>query len=155
MLWLVPTLCAVACLVSMWFAYKSEEVAAQALALCNGLIWAVANIAWQLSSMWLAPIIDLFAGVLALQMAWLLPSGWLKFYLALIASRLGLHVFGEFGGPDVFVPYLHALNATYAALLVAVAWPGREDGFRILLRGLRGVGGSLSPAAAWRVIRGR
>jgi hypothetical protein len=144
-------LAALACAISGIFAYRSGERSAKTLALGNAFVWAVANCGWLYSAMWLLPIADWYIGIVATVIYWAAPSGWLRIYINLVAARLVLHVIDYMTGHMFFVPYLHAVNATYAGMVIATAYSGGKDDLRILLHRLRRFR-DLLPAPAWRKV---
>jgi hypothetical protein len=160
-LWAVPLLAFVACAISGWIAYRSDDRCGRLMALSNLLVWTVANAGWLYSSMWLLPIVDWYVGIGAISLWWMAPRPWLRVYINLVAARLILHLLDTLTGHAFFVPYLHAVNATYAGMLVCAGLSGGKNDFtrwrdRLhLLRRLRGLRGTVSSAEARGLGRGR
>lgn len=146
MLWVVPVLALAGCVAALWFAAHSGEEGTVTLALGNLFLWAGSNLCWLGNNLWALPLLDLFVGGIALFLRWVAAGTWLHLYTQLVAARLVLHVIQALTGHLFTVPYIHALNATFAGMLVAVAYPGGRNGSHRLLRRLRFLGRMVSPA---------
>lgn len=154
MIYLVPALAFIGCIAAWWLATPNAE-GTRTLALGNLFLWAGANLCWLSNNLWALPLLDLFLGGIAIVLWWVAPAAWLRFYTNMIAARLILHVLDVLTGHAFTVPYINALNATFAAMLVAVAYPGGWNGCRRLLRGVRRLGGFLPSTAQRGMIGGR
>lgn len=129
-LWVVPVLAGLACAVSAWRAHRSGSHAARFLALGTGFIWAFANLGWLCNALWLLPVGDVLVGVGAFALARQDGPRWVAAYADLMGVRLILHVLNSATGQAFQISYFHALNATFAGLIVAVGISGGGNGAR-------------------------
>lgn len=157
MLWIVPLLAGLGCAAVIYSSARSGNEPAEVLAWSLAAIAVIANAGWYYGAMWLLPVIDLHVGFIAL---WLHPHGqkkWVALFIHAVWIRLVLHMLDALTAHQFFVPYIHALNATYAWMLIVVANGGHNGrpiwrNFRDLLRRLRCVG--RSPAYSFREMNG-
>lgn len=152
MLWVVPVLFGVALALTMWLADGREAriVAAYLVA-----VWALANAAWLVDMLWVLPVVDLGLGLALVTLWWATRASWVALVADAVAIRLMLHVLDTLTAHVFEVAYIHALNATFAWMLVVVALSGGGHAADTLLRGLRRIRASLSASPARRLTRGR
>lgn len=151
----VPILFGLGCAVSLWFAAQSRDPDAKTLAGALIIMWALMNTAWLLDAMWAFPLIDLGAGMTALTIWWARQTAWCALFAQTIFIRLELHMLDSFTGHAFLVSYIHALNATFAWMLVVVAYPGGGYASNALLRRFRYFRAVLSAASTRGVSDGR
>lgn len=143
MLWAVPVLAGFGCVAALRNARRSSEPEAMTLAWSVAAIAIVANAAWYCDAMWLLPVMDLYAGCMALTYG--RSKKWVALFIDAVAVRLILHMLDALTGHSFLVAYIHALNATFAWMLLVVATGGHNgrsvsDYLRDLLRRLRRMG---------------
>lgn len=160
MIWLVPALFSVACAVTSWLALRSDARGAGSIAVSLFALWALANAAWVKDALWLLPVFDLGLAVLVLRIRLMTQARWVALVADAIAVRMALHVIEGVTGHLYHIAYLHALNATFAWMLVVVADAGggharsTTDRLGDLRRRLLWLGGFRAPASAGEVGNG-
>lgn len=140
----VPILFGIGCMVTAWFATQSRDYDVRAVAAYLAVMWAGMNALWFADLMVIFPVFDWFCGVMAVFLWWTRRARWVALVAQIATARLVLHVLYSLTGDAFTVPYIHALNATFAGMLVTVAYPGGGNARRTLLRGLRRLGGVVS-----------
>jgi hypothetical protein len=147
-LWLVPVLFAGA--LGATSLLVRRDPAFRAVAAHLWVVWTLANAAWLSNTLWALPILDLGLGVALIDLWWKVRTRWVALLVHACSARLILHVLDAGTGHLFFVPYAHALNATFAWMLVVVAFGGGCD-HRLdtdtLRRRLRDVRRALRPAS--------
>lgn len=124
----MPFLFGLGCAACLWCAVRSRDPDAKMLAGALTIMWALTNTAWLLDALWVFPLIDLTAGILGLHLWGVRRAVWLDAFCRTIFVRLVLHILDGLTGHAFLVPYLHALNATFAWMLVLVASSGGGHG---------------------------
>lgn len=151
----VPILFGIGCAVSFSLAVRSRDADARLIAGYLVVMWALANAAWWANMLILLPVLDVWLGILALIIWWTTRAKWVALIVNAVAIRLILHVLDALTGHLFLVAYLHALNATFAWMLVVVASSGGDHVRDTLLRRFRRIRGVLSPASARGLTDGR
>lgn len=151
----IPFLFGLGCAAAYWCAAQSRDPDAKVLAAALILMWALMNVAWLLDAMWVFPLIDLGAGVAGMRLWWMRRTNWAAIFVKTSFVRLELHVLDSLTGHAFLVSYIHALNATFVWMLLAVAYPGGGYASDTLFRRLRRVGAVLSATPARGVSDGR
>lgn len=85
----------------------------------------IANAGWYYKAMWLLPVIDMVAGCVAL--GFRAEGKWVALFVRAIAVRLILHILNAATNGIFFNLYAHALNATFAWMLLLVAYGGDHE----------------------------
>lgn len=152
---LVPVLFGIGCAVCLWCAVYSRDVHARTIAGYLVTYWALANAAWQANMLLVLPVLDLWIGIVSVTIWWTTRARWVALVAHAAGIRLILHVLDGLTGHLFIEPYLHALNATFAWMLVVVASSGGNHVRNTLLRRLRGFRRAVSPAPARGLIHGR
>lgn len=128
----VPVFFGLTCVAACWVAAHAEDRDALLLARVLTVIWALANAAWFVNQLRWLPLVDWYAGMLGVVVWMARDTRWVRTFLGLIGLRLVLHVVDYLTGQALLVPYIHALNAAFFALLVITAYPGgRNAGDRL------------------------
>lgn len=160
MIWLVPALYCIACAGALCLALRSGCRPAGIIAGLMFAVWALANAAWVKNALWLLPVIDLGFGALVLHIRLTTQAKWVAAVADAVAVRMVLHVLEGLTGHGFHIAYLHALNATFAWMLVVVADAGgghersTTDRLGNLRRHLLRLGGLRAPASAREVANG-
>lgn len=123
----VPILFGISCAAACWFAAQSRDPDVRLIAIYLAIEWALANAAWYADMLVVMPVFDFWCGVIALVFWWTRKDTWIALIVHLVAIRLVLHILDYLTGHAFLVPYIHALNATFALMLVTVAWPGGRN----------------------------
>jgi len=150
MIWTVPVLLGVGCGLTLW-SVRDPDARLLALSLCGFLV--MGGVFWYHDAMWGFPVMDWLLGVVSLVIWWSRREAWVALFVQLIAIRLIMHVLDTITGHAFVVPYIHALNATFALLLVVTASSGGRLNGSVLLRGLHRLRRVLSQAASARRLR--
>lgn len=142
----MPVLFGLTLAVALWSAEQSGDHDVRRLALVLIAVWALMNVAWLLNALWAFPLLDLWAGVVALPIWWTRRTDWSAIFVKTTFVRLELHVLDAMTGHAFLVSYFHALNATFVWMIMAVAFPGGGHVSNRIGRSLRDRFRSLLPA---------
>lgn len=123
----VPLCFGFGCFATIVAALFSDDERPIWLAVLCTIAWATYNIAWLADAMGWLPIMDLAITLFAFQMYHAVPARWLGWFVGLGFSQLGLHAVNEITNSGYIVAYLHMLNITFAAQLLAIGSTGVCD----------------------------
>lgn len=124
----VPALLAAGCLLAMWLTARRGDRFAFAASVMMAGVWVVANLLWLHNALNLLPLVDLTFGSVVLLMWVERPSAWAAQVVTLTFLRHAAHAVNELTHYAFTVPYIHALNALFAAQLFVIATPGGIHG---------------------------
>lgn len=133
MIHLVPALLGIGCLAALALSCRRGGRLA---VMASGLMLAVfvtSNVLWLHDLMWIMPLVDTVFGV-AMLLAWVeRPTRLSADLLILSYLRLAAHGMHELTSQAFLIPYIHALNALFAAQLLVIVTPGGINGLIRLL----------------------
>ena len=121
---LVPILLLIGCVAALALTTLADDPDRRSLAFGLALVWVAAMALWFTNRLDLLPILDWLIGMQAVAIARYRTEKWVRFFIALIALRLTLHVVDYLAGHAYLVLYIHGLNATFAFLLMVVSHAG-------------------------------
>lgn len=124
----VPALLAAGCLIAMWLTARRGDRFAFAASVMMAGVWVVANLLWLHDMLKLLPLVDLAFGSVVLLMWVERPSEWAAQVITLTLLRHTAHAADQLAHHSFTVPYIHALNALFAAQLFVIATPGGING---------------------------
>jgi hypothetical protein len=117
----------IGCYAALAVSLLSDDERATFIAMLCTVSWGASNIAWLFDAMGWLPVMDLAITLFALQMYRAAPARWLGWFTRLGFAQLGLHAVNEITNSGYIVAYLHMLNITFAAQLLAVGSTGVRD----------------------------
>jgi len=127
-MFVMPVLFGIACAVATWFAAQADTKEPLFAAMLLACVWAAANLLWLTDTLWGLPLLDLAVGACAVLIWMRNDEAWAVQLFMLAYFRVTAHALDYLTLHEFLVPYIHCINALFAAQLYVVAENGGANG---------------------------